>query len=144
MRSGGLLLRRALLDDAHDVGLLHDQKVLAVDAHLGARPLAEQDAVAGPNVELLNVAVLVASTGPDRDDLALLGLLLGGVRNDDAAFGLLLRIDAADHDTVVQGTKLHKLLQASVLNVKRKGQRGWRSCGSRPRRGRRYASPRRH
>src|SRR5215213_994044 len=42
-RLGGLLLRRGLLDDAHEVGLLHDEEILAVDAHLGAGPLAEQD-----------------------------------------------------------------------------------------------------
>src|SRR3954453_21080469 len=92
---GGLLLRRALLDDAHDVGLLHDQEILAIKAHLGAAPLPEQDAIAGPNVERLNIAVLVPGAWPNHDHLALLGLLLGGVRDDDAAFGLLLRVDAA-------------------------------------------------
>jgi hypothetical protein len=54
-RSGGLLDGRALVDDAHlalvddahDVGFLHDQKVFAVDLDLGSRPFAEQDEVAG-------------------------------------------------------------------------------------------------
>src|SRR5215813_13250113 len=54
--SGGLLLRRGFLEHAHDVGLLHDQELLAVDLDLGARPLAEQDAVADLEV--------------DRDELA--------------------------------------------------------------------------
>src|SRR4051795_12769349 len=101
MRSGGLLLRRALLDDAHDVGLLHDQEILAIKAHLGAAPLAEQDAVADLHVERAHLAVLVPSARPDRDHLALLGLLLGGVRNDDAALRRLLRLNAADHDTIM-------------------------------------------
>ena len=88
--------------------LLHDQEILAVDAHLGAGPLAEQHAVAGLHVERLDLAVLVAGARADGDDLALLRLLLGGVRNDDAALRLLLRLDAADDDAVVQRTKLHQ------------------------------------
>src|ERR1700691_4747687 len=43
-------------DHAHDVGLLHDQELLAVELDLGAGPFAEQHAVAGLD--------------PDRDDLA--------------------------------------------------------------------------
>src|SRR5215468_11039555 len=58
-------------DHAHDVGLLHDQEFVAVELHLGARPLAEQNLVAGPNVDRDQLAVLVASAGPDGDDLAL-------------------------------------------------------------------------
>src|SRR4051794_31276030 len=96
-------------DHAHDVGLLHDQEVLAVDAHFGARPLAEQHPIAGFDVELDDLAAVVPGSRTDGDDFALLRLLLGGVRNDDAAFGLLLRVDAADHDTVVQRTEFHNV-----------------------------------
>src|ERR1700753_148546 len=39
---GGLLLRSAAFDDAHDVGLLHDQELLTIQLHFGAGPLAEQ------------------------------------------------------------------------------------------------------
>src|SRR5580704_6255899 len=43
--SGGLLLGGACaLDHTHDVGLLHDQKVLTVDLDFGAGPFAEQHA----------------------------------------------------------------------------------------------------
>src|SRR5260370_38137679 len=46
LTSGRLLLRRGgAFDDAHDVGLLHDQEFLAIELHLGAGPLAEQHAV---------------------------------------------------------------------------------------------------
>src|SRR5215510_5436814 len=82
-------------DHAHDVGLLHDQEFLAIELDLGAGPLAEQDPVAG----------LVAGARPDGDDLAFLRLLLGGIRNDDAALGLFLAFEAADDDTIVEGTK---------------------------------------
>src|SRR4051794_28845687 len=59
-------------DHTHDVGLLHDQEVLAVDAHLGARPLAEQHPIAGFDVERVHLAALVPGSRPDRDHLALL------------------------------------------------------------------------
>src|ERR1700756_2881719 len=93
-------------EHAHDVGLLHDQEILAVELDLGARPLAEQHLVADLEVDRDELAALVAPARADREDLALRGLLLGGVRNDDAAGGLLLGIDAAHDHPVVQGTKL--------------------------------------
>src|SRR5215212_4177986 len=92
---------RALGDHAHDVGLLHDQEILALDLHLGARPLAEQHAVASLHVDRDQLAVLVTPARADSNDLALRRLLLGSIRNDDAALGLLVGFDAADHDAVV-------------------------------------------
>jgi hypothetical protein len=44
--SGLLLGGSGTFEDAHDVAFLHDQEVLAVDLDLGARPLAEQHALA--------------------------------------------------------------------------------------------------
>src|SRR4051812_7778777 len=93
-------------DHAHDVGFLHDQELLAVELDLGAGPLAEQHAVAGLDVEADELAGLVAAARADGDDLALLGLLLGGVRNDDSALGLFLALETTDDDAVVQRTKL--------------------------------------
>src|SRR4051794_32432776 len=49
--SGRLLRSDAAFDDPHDVGLLHDQQLLAVDLDFGARPLAEQNPVAGLHVQ---------------------------------------------------------------------------------------------
>src|SRR5205085_9352626 len=62
--------RSALGDHAHDVGLLHDQEVLAVKLHLRARPFAEQHAVAGVEVDRDQLAALVAPARADSDDLA--------------------------------------------------------------------------
>ena len=87
--SGGLLAGLGALDDAQDVGLLHDQEILAVDLHFAAGPLAEQDAVAGLDVEGDELALLVAGARADGDDFAFLRLFLGGVGDDDAAGGLL-------------------------------------------------------
>jgi len=44
---------------------------------------------------------------PHRDHLALLGLFLGGVRDDDAALLLLLLLQPLDKDAVMQRTNLH-------------------------------------
>src|SRR5262250_2443148 len=59
--SGGLLLRRGFLEHAHDVGLLHDQELLAIDLDLGAGPLAEQHAVAGLEIDRNELASLIAA-----------------------------------------------------------------------------------
>src|SRR3954463_16051983 len=105
----GLARRRgAERDDAHHVALLHDQEILAIDAHLGARPLAEENPVAGLHVERDDLAALVAGAGTGGDDLAFLGLFLRRVRDDDAALGLLLGVDAADDDAVMQRTEFHR------------------------------------
>src|SRR6185503_973256 len=98
--------RAASGEDAHDVRLLHDQELFTVELDFGARPLAEQHPVAGLEVERNQLAGLVARTGANGNDLALLRLLLGGVRDDDAAGRLLLGGDAANHDTVVQRTEI--------------------------------------
>src|SRR3954463_2702927 len=82
----GSLLRLGLgLDHPHHIGLLHDQQVLAVEPDLGARPFAEQDPIADPDVERLQLATVVARAGAGGEDLAFLRLLLGGVGDDDAA-----------------------------------------------------------
>src|SRR6266511_4393282 len=99
---------RLLFDDAEEIGFLHDQQLLAVDLDLRAGPLAEQHPVAGLDVERNDLAVLVAPARADGDHLAFLRLLLRGVRNDDAAFGLLFLLDALDDHAVVQRPKLHR------------------------------------
>ena len=95
------------LEHAHDVGLLHDEELLAVDLDLGAGPLAEQHAVACLEVDGDELAGFVAGARADGDDFAFLRLLLGGVGNDDAALRLLFAFEAADDDAVVQRTEFH-------------------------------------
>ena len=73
------------------------------------RPLAEQHAVAGLDVERNDLAALVAGAGADGDDLALHRLFLGGIGNDDAAGGLGVFLDAAHDDAVMQRAELHGL-----------------------------------
>src|SRR5262249_35301820 len=52
-------------------------------------------------------AVLEDLAGADREDLALLRLVLGRVRQQDAAGGLLVGLEALDHDTVVERFDVH-------------------------------------
>src|SRR6266513_262797 len=68
----------------------------------------EQHPVAGLDVDRDELAGLVAPPGANRDDLALLRLLLGGVGNDDAPGRLLFSVDALDDDTVVKRAELHR------------------------------------
>src|SRR6266550_988798 len=101
MRPKRLLLGYCLLQHAHNVGLLHDQEILAVNLHLGAGPFAEQHAIALLEVDRNELAGLVAAARSDGNNLALRRLLLGAVRDEDAASGLGIGINALDNNTIV-------------------------------------------
>src|SRR5712671_5896848 len=110
-RLSGLLLGGGnVSENAQDVAFLHDQQLLTVELDLGARPLAEQHAVAHLEVDRNELAGFVAPTWANRRDFALRGLFLGTVRNDDAACGFVFGIDAFDHDAVVERTESHAIL----------------------------------
>src|SRR4051812_24906309 len=79
-----------LLADREDVASRENEVLLAVVLHLGAAVLAVQHDVAGLDVERQALAVLEAARAHGQDD-ALLGLLLGGVRDDQARGGGLAR-----------------------------------------------------
>src|SRR5262247_1425873 len=96
-----------LVENGEDIFLAHDEKFLVVDLDLGARILPEQDLVAGLHVERHLLAVVVDLAGADGDDLALLRLLLGRVRDDDPAPLDLLFLQTLDQDPIVQRTNLH-------------------------------------
>src|SRR5262249_54241877 len=105
-RSAAHRVRRPLGEDSHDVGRFHYEEFFAIEFDLGAGPLAEQLAIAGLDFECNKIAGLVTATRPNGNDFTLLRLLLGGIRNDNAARGLFLGINALDHHAVMQGTKL--------------------------------------
>src|ERR1700761_3137721 len=109
-RLGGLLLGGGSAgDDAHDVGLLHDQKFLTIQLHLGAGPFAEQDLVAVFDVERHKLPGFVAGGGPNGDNFAFHRLFLGCVGDDNPASGLFFSGQAPDNDPVMQGTETHFL-----------------------------------
>src|ERR1700761_1898735 len=109
-RLGGLLLGGGSAgDDAHDVGLLHDQKFLTIQLHLGAGPFAEQDLVAVFDVERHKLPGFVTGSGPNGDNFAFHRLFLGCVGDDNPASGLFFSGQAPDNDPVMQGTETHFL-----------------------------------
>src|SRR4051795_981008 len=112
--SGGLGLGGALLEHAHDVAFLHDQQLVAVELDLGAGPLAEQHPVADLDAHRRQLALVAAGTRADGQDLALHGLLLGGVGDDQPALGSRLFLDTLDDDAVVQRPELHGLEPPAV------------------------------
>src|SRR3546814_13900024 len=99
------LFRSASADDAEDVALFHDEQVLAIDLHFGARPLAEQNAVARLHVQRGHLAIFAARARAYGDDFAFLRLFLRGIGNDAAACGLLFGFDPTDEHTVMPRTK---------------------------------------
>src|SRR3954447_5772842 len=94
-------------DDPEDVAFLHDDEVLTVDFHLGARPFAEQDLVARLDVRRSDLAVVGACAAADGNDFALLRLFLRRIGNDDPAGGLRLGLDPADENAVMKWPETH-------------------------------------
>jgi len=96
--------RFLLLDDCEDVASRQEQILLAVVLDLGSAVLAVNNDVADLDVERnALLAILIETAGAGRDDGALLGLLLGGVRDDQAGSGGLLGFEGLDQDAVLEG-----------------------------------------
>src|SRR3954464_5080692 len=115
------LLRLRAFDDAHDVFLAHHEELVAFDLHGLARVLAEQNSVADFYVERNQLSLLIFLALADGDDLALVGLLGGGVGDDDATCGLALLFDALDDHAVMQRTNLHAGSQLSKTSMSYNG-----------------------
>src|SRR5919106_4882705 len=96
-------------DDAEQVLFLEDHVLDAAELDLGARPLAVDHLVADLDVERLQAAVLQPLALADSHDLALHGLLLGGVGNDDSGLGLGLGGHGLQQQPIVQGLEFHGL-----------------------------------
>ena len=108
------------VDDAEDVLLGHDQVVDVVDLDLGAGVVGEDHRVALLHAEGQVLAgLLVEVAVADRDDLALLGLVLGGLGQVDAALGAGGGLVALDEDLVAEGSNLHEGFSDSCLSAGR-------------------------
>src|SRR6516162_2527741 len=103
-------LARLRAQHAEDLFLAQDHVLRAVDLDVGAAVLADQDAVALLDLGRDALAVLGEAAGPDGHDLPLLRLLLGGVRDDDAAPDGLLLLDAANEQPVGERLEVHRAL----------------------------------
>src|SRR6185295_10800975 len=72
-----------------------------------ARPFAEQHAVTDLDVDGDDFPGLIAAAWTDGDHLSLRRLLFGRIRNDDSSWGLVVDVDARNHDAVVKRPKFH-------------------------------------
>src|SRR6185503_17209945 len=96
-----------LADHGKDFALAQDEQIFPVDLHFGSGVPAEEDFVALLHFERLHFAVLEHAPGADGDHGAFLGLVLGRVRDKDAAGGLLLRLAPFDDDLIAQRLQRH-------------------------------------
>src|SRR6266513_748040 len=102
--------RLCAFDDAHDVFLAHHEQLVTLDLDGLPGVLAEQHSVAGLDVERDQLARVILLALAHGDDLALVGLFGGGVRDDDSTCGPALLFDALDDHAVVQRTDFHAVL----------------------------------
>src|SRR5215471_15265017 len=105
--SGGLSRTSSFHQHPHQVAFLHDHVLDAVELDFGAGPLAEQHPVADLDVDRDELATLIATTRADGNDLPFLRFFLRGIRDDDAAAGLLFSFDPLDDDAIVKWTEFH-------------------------------------
>jgi hypothetical protein len=87
--TGKLAVPSSVLDHREYIRLAQDQILLIADGDLGAAVLAVQDLVTGLQVRRDTLPFLAQLARADRDDLALLRLLLGRVRDVETALHLL-------------------------------------------------------
>ena len=81
--------------------------ILATELYLGARPFAVKDRVADLHAQLLQATILEAPALADRDDLALHGLFLGRIGNDQSALGAGLGGHRLQQNSIVQRLESH-------------------------------------
>src|SRR4051812_3617081 len=110
-------MARRSADDPEDVAFLHDDEVFTADFHLGARPFAEQNLVAGLDVQRRDLAVVGAGAGANGDDFAFLRLFLRRIGNDDPAGGLCLGLDSADEDAVMKRPETHGCYPSFIVRL---------------------------
>ena len=89
-----LFLGVAVFNDREHFVFAHDEEFLTIELDLLPGILPEQDEVAGLDVERDALAVVLRLAVAGGDDLALLRLFLGGVRDDDPADFLFAFLDA--------------------------------------------------
>src|SRR5919198_4209145 len=106
-------------DDGEHVAGGQDQVLVPAHLDLGAAVLGVDDGVADLDVERHPVAVLEAA-GADGDDLALLGLLLGGVGDDQAGGGHLLALTRLDDDPVLERLQVDAHRSSSCVVARRR------------------------
>src|SRR2546425_5624457 len=88
--------------------LFRSQIFLVIELHLGAGILPEEDLVPGLDVQRDLLALVGDLAVAHGDDLALLGLFLRRVGNDDPALFDFLLLEPRHQKAIVQRTNLHR------------------------------------
>src|SRR5690348_2064504 len=113
------------LDLGEYIGLTEDQQFLTVDLDLGAAVFAVQDLVALGDVRRDALAGVLADLAvPDGHDLALLGLFLRGVGQNDPAHGRFFLLDRAHNHAIAEGLELHEIRPPVGARLRRFGTLG--------------------
>ena len=97
-------------NNPENVILGHDQEILVVDLDFRACVGREEHAVAFLDGEGHVLAgLLVQESVAERDDLAFLGLVLGGLGQEDAGIGLVLGLGALHENLVSKRLDVHRV-----------------------------------
>lgn len=92
-------------------------ELLLADLNGAATELRNQDLVAGLDAERDPLAILVVEAGADGEDLALVELLDGAVREEDAGGGLGLGLHALHEDAVEEGSERLDVLEEGLVEA---------------------------
>ena len=90
-------------DDAEDVVLANEGVLLVVELNLGATVFADEHAIADLHFERRDFTVFALLASAEGNDLGLLGLFFGAVRDDDASADLLFFFDVLDEHAIADG-----------------------------------------
>src|SRR5271157_609861 len=90
-----------IFDYGENIIFPEDQVLFAVNFDLCSRVLAEEDLVARLHFRRHSLPLLRHLAAADRDHTTLLGFLLGGIRNNDPPFCLLLFLEPLDNHSVL-------------------------------------------
>src|SRR5258708_7453899 len=104
--------RFALFQNPEDLTLFHDQILFAIDLDLRAAILADQHAITLLHLKRNELPVLIALAGAQGDYLALLGLFLGGIRNDDSALLHFLLFNRLHQHPIAQWFYAHRSIDS--------------------------------
>ena len=86
-----------------DVPLVQQDQILIVNLDVYSGVFGEHDLVANLDFHGNSGAVVQNTAGAYSQDFTLLGFFFGGVRQNNAAYGLLLSADGSDDDFLTKG-----------------------------------------
>src|ERR1035437_6219774 len=105
----------ALFQNPEDLTLFHDQILFAINLDLRAAILAYQHAITLLHFKRDELPILIALAGAQGDNLALLGLLFGGIRNNDPALLHFLLFNRRRQRPLAQWFYAHRFLHSCLV-----------------------------